>query len=198
MAQFSKVIFEPKTYVDIALASRLCDIEVSGLAKVKKEGNLYVIHGEVEIFDQICSINGTHLDPKSLNVWLQNTRSREITEQPDNKSSIPLFRMWWHSHVYSRSLPSEQDRETMNEVWGPIAEWQIMMIINKLDHVYLELDVFSPIFRSVEFNTFGFTERFSFSDYARLLQERENKIRQLIALKVREIMPFYWDDSDDD
>lgn len=179
-----KVIFQPETFVDIILAAVICDIEISGLAKVEREGDFYIVHGNVEIFDQTCSVKGTHLDPRSFGSWIQEVRSREIGQKAEI-SEIPLFRMWWHSHVFGQSRPSLTDRKTMDKVWGPVYGWQIMMIVNKFHSVYLELDTFeSGATEESIIRTFGFTRKFTPDDYEKMLRDRRSGINRLVRTRV--------------
>ena len=96
-----RIVFEPETFVDIMLTAINCDVEVSGLAKVKQDGELYTVYGDIEMFNQDCSMGGTHLNPLSVNSWIQKVKNQEI-ESGVNESQISLFRLWWHSHVFSR------------------------------------------------------------------------------------------------
>ncbi len=176
----NKILFEPVTYVDIMLAAQCCEIEVSGLAEVKKDANTYTIFGEPIIFEQKCSINGTHLDISAHGKWIDEMC------RAGQQEVIKMAKLWWHSHVCAGAYFSDQDRYTIDNVLGgSLDEWWLALVVNKRFEMLLELDIFRPQrLDPIEIETVSFTEKITGDDLRKLLIERRAGMKKIIKGKV--------------
>ncbi len=173
-----RVVFEPKTFVDIILAALICDVEVSGLAKVRRDGLIYTIYDEPIVFDQKCSLSGTTFDEIAFPLWQEkmvlNGRGDEIQEA----------KLWWHSHVWSDVYFSAIDEATL-KVMGQNYDWWLAMVVNKLAEVYMELRTYKPQILPGELMLqYDFTEKVSPASIQRLMDERMGRMIQIIKDKV--------------
>lgn len=178
MSQEVKIIFEPKTFVDIILAALVCDVEVSGLAKVKKDGLIYTVYDEPIIFKQHCAIHITTFDEMAYLLW-QEKMVIEGTHE-----DIQEARLWWHSHVWADTYFSGQDEYTLG-LMGQDFDWWLALVVNKRYQAYMELREYKPdILPRIIIQEYGFTEKISRADLRRLLDERRTRMELIIQEKV--------------
>lgn len=174
-----EIKWEPKTFADIWLAIALCPIEVSGLAKVRKEGTVYTVYDDVIIPEQICSASNTEFDDVEYDKWC-----RELIETGLGES-LNEYRLWWHSHITGEVSPSPTDKENISR-WSH-CDWWLSFIGNKFGDWLVRIDIFQPERLKPCYNpSQSFTERIGKSSFRALMHEREKRINELINRRVHE------------
>ena len=188
----ARIVFEPKTFVEIMLAAMVCEVEVSGLAKIEKRDSIYVIHGEPIVFDQTCSLVKTTFDETAYLLW------QEKMVLAGQENIIQEARLWWHSHVWSGVGLSDEDLSTMRLI-GQDYDWWLAMVVNKRCQVYMELWRYrpEPLLRTL-IREFEFTEKLSPSMLERLLKDNEERMSEIIKQKVKIVKPVKTSGNDDD
>lgn len=177
-----RVRIDPETFADILLAIELCPVEVSGLARAERVGDLFTIFGDVAIFKQECSLHGTEFDPHAYGAW-KNQMMRE--ERHDEKDAFA--NCWWHSHVLWPSYWSETDRRNITGWPGESQEWLISIVGNKLGSFQVRLDLFFGAGQEtfeISGSDFSFTVPTSKEDLRRLMVSREGAMWRQIEEKV--------------
>jgi len=181
MDQEVKVVFEPKIFVDIILAALTCSVEVSGLAKVEKDGYLYTVYGEPIIFKQSCSLLRTTFDETAYLLW----QERMVIE--GTHEEIQKARLWWHSHVWARVGFSARDENTLG-IMTQDFDWLLAMVVNKKYQTYLELRTNKPLpLPGIIISEYGFTEKVSMQSLQKLMDERRASMEAIIRERVRVI-----------
>lgn len=135
-----KVTIDPVTYADIYLAAEICPVEISGLAKVTREGDNFHIFGEPMIPKQKCRRDGseTDFDMVAYGIWCNEMILG------DREEELKQFKLWWHSHANSVVYFSNTDERTISRIGSFYSEWWMHMVVNKINHALLRLDVYKP------------------------------------------------------
>ncbi len=189
MLQEVKIIFEPKTFVDIILAALVCDVEISGLAKVEKSGSQYVIYDEPIIFKQACCISRTTFDETAYMLWQEKMVIDGTHEE------IQKARLWWHSHVWAPVGFSDRDENTL-DLMGQDFDWWLALVVNKRYQAYMELREYKPrILSGVIIQEYEFTQNISRGDLKKLLEERRGRMELIVKEKVNVLDPVADDDD---
>lgn len=182
MSQTKKsVVFEPEVLADIFLYAKLCPVEISGLAKVRRKNNRFVVYGEPIIFEQTCNLIHTGFDSRAHHLWLdQSVREGRIND-------IRECRLWWHSHVWADTYFSRTDNRTIKYVFGGgLDKWWLFLVVNKLMEASLRLDIFRPHrMPPVFFKSFDFSRPISFEDLLSIMKKREGSVKQTVLEKVK-------------
>lgn len=122
------VEFELETLADILLAVRFCDVEISGLARVSREGDRFKVYGGAMIFKQECSLHITEPTIKPYNMWCNNAISSQGEE---GIKEVLSHKLWWHSHVWAGVYFSPTDTGTMVQLLSGFSEWWLALVMNK-------------------------------------------------------------------
>lgn len=174
------VLFEPKIFTDMILAALSCDVEVSGFAKIDKDGDTYRVYGIPAIYEQCCNSFETTFDTESHNHWIQN-----MVKMGKGKE-LPKYRVWWHSHAWSPVYLSRTDRRTIDGVFAKNFDWLLAVVVNKRMHIYVELNVFRPVrLAPIPIGEFDFTERFTGEDFMKMLEQRKSRINKIVSSRVK-------------
>ena len=136
MTQRVDVSLEPGALADFLLAVALCDVEISGLAIVAKEGSSYRITDSILVFSQECSMGSTDFDENAYGHWQYKMM------EAGHGNKINEYRLWWHSHVWMSSFFSSTDKKNIADFKN--SEWWLSWVGNKLGQTSLRLDVFKP------------------------------------------------------
>lgn len=130
------VRFEPETLAQILASVHNCNVEISGLATVTREENLFKVSGDVVIPEQTCSLSATDPDHHVLNLHF-NRISMSGTEA--EIEAMSKQKLWWHSHVWMSTFFSAIDRGTMINLLSGLAEWWLVLVANKRNQICLAL-----------------------------------------------------------
>lgn len=128
----------PRIFILLKAKSKLdayinqCPTEISGLGKVVKIGDDFVIE-DIFLLKQVCSPTHTQLDKNDLAEYMLSAASRG--------ESLRNIRVWWHSHAYLDSFWSTEDDSTATSFRG---EWMISIVGNKKGKFLVRLDLFKP------------------------------------------------------
>src|SRR3989344_8798416 len=104
-----EVFFEPAALANIFLAIHISPVEISGVGKVRHEGNIYTIEDNIAIFKQAVSGVHTVFDDDMRGHWLHEMVAA------GRGAGINNFRLWGHSHVNMPARFSGTDHETIDE-----------------------------------------------------------------------------------
>lgn len=174
------ILFEPRIFTDIILAALSCDVEVSGFAKIDKDGDVYRVYGNAAIYEQYCDSCETTFNTEAHNRWIQNM------VRAGKGKELPKYRLWWHSHAWSHVYLSPTDRLTINNVFAPNFDWLLAVVVNKRKRMYVELNVFRPVrLEPIPIGEFNFTERFTGEDFKRMLEKRRSRINKIVSSRVK-------------
>lgn len=177
-----KVRIDPRTFADILLAIELCPVEVSGLAKAERAGNIFTISGDVAIFRQTCSLHGTEFDPDAYGAWkIQMMRDGRHDEKD------AYTNCWWHSHVLWHAYWSETDDGNIAGWPGESQEWLISIVGNKLGFFQVRLDLFLEGEQEtidITGGNFSFTVPTTKEEFRRIMIDRQEALRKQIDEKI--------------
>ena len=124
------ITLEAKQKLDLYL--ELGDEEISGLGRVKKLNNCFLIH-DIMLFAQECSASSTELDSKALDEFL-------LTEI-ENGREVEDCKLWWHSHVNMGTFWSGTDDDTIEKFRNG---WCLSIVGNKSLAYRTRIDLFEP------------------------------------------------------
>lgn len=176
-----KVAIDPMTYADIYLAAEICPVEISGLAKVIREGNNFRIFGEPMIPKQKCRRDGceTDFDMVAYGIWCNEMILGNREEE------LKQFKVWWHSHGNGSVYFSNTDEATISRIGSFYSEWWMHMVVNKRNHALLRLDIYKP-----ERQKPVFVEKIKFSSptskelIQKIMVERREGMKQIVDSSV--------------
>ncbi len=177
----AEVLIDPITYADIFLAADLCPVEVSGLAKVKREGDKFLIFGEAIIFEQNCRSDGmsTEFDPEAHGKWIHEMI------QSGRQEEVGQARLWWHSHAYATVYFSGTDYRTINSFGNFYSEWWLHLVVNKHREMLLRLDEYKPERSHLYIDNLKLSRAMTRSDLESLIKERRTRMAEIIKAKVK-------------
>lgn len=183
MANEEKLLieFEPEVLADIFIAAHLCEVEISGLAKVERLGRKFKVSGSSLIFHQSCSLSKTEPDIESLNMWFNNVASS------GNESEIKEMesqRLWWHSHVWYRVIFSGTDFGTMKKLLSGFDQWWLVLVVNKANQSCLALIEKNGGFMKYEEAPINLNPKITEKEFRELMNTRKNTIQNLIDQRV--------------
>lgn len=190
-----KVFMDPVVFADILLAIELTPIEISGLGRVERDGDVFTIVPDLAIFRQSCSLGGTHFDRESFDKDAHAGWVHEMMASPEKRELINRYRLWWHSHVYHDAVFSGVDKAQIESWSHEPDEWWLSLVGNKYGHLSMRLDQFKPVPADpVIIKDFGFTVPTRKEDMRELMLARKNAMWQIIAERIvqKESRPFEW------
>ena len=124
-------------YCQIKDFVELCDLEISGLGKISKYKDGFLVE-KVKLIEQTVSMANTNLDAEGLGKLYH-----EIIQE---EGSLANWKLWWHSHASMPTFWSQTDEEAIegfdNET--PNNNWFISTVFNHKMDWKARLDVFSP------------------------------------------------------
>lgn len=184
MANEEKLIieFEPETLADIFAAVHLCEVEISGLAKVERTGNKFRVFDDALIFNQSCSLTGTEPDIESLNLWFNETAS---SGNEFKIKEMESQRLWWHSHVWFEVIFSGTDFRTMKNLLSGFDQWWVVLVANKQNHNCLALIEKNDGFMKYEEAPIRLNPGLSTEEFKKLISSRTENIQKIINQRVK-------------
>jgi hypothetical protein len=123
----------PVALADLRLYTMFCDVEVSGLGKIKTSGQEMIIT-DILIFPQKCSNVGTGLDENGLFDFIGSIPGEENDDD---------YRLWWHSHVWMLPHWSLTDNRTIERFH--YADFWVSIVTNKWHQQGARVDFFNPM-----------------------------------------------------
>lgn len=173
--------FEPEILADIILATHLCEVEISGLATVERNGRSFKVSGNALILNQTCSPVRTEPDIESLNLWFNAVASSGDEEKIKNMESQ---RLWWHSHVWYEVIFSGQDLRTMKNLLGGFDEWWLVFVANKKNQSCLALIEKNGGYMSYEEAPIILNPEMTDREFRHLIDSKKSAIQKLITERV--------------
>ncbi len=177
------VEFEPITIADILVSAQLCEVEISGFAKVERQSRRFGVSGEALIFKQTCSLARTEPDTDAICLWQNEIVSSGDEEKIKDMESQSL---WWHSHVNSPVYFSSQDWSTIrNLVSGyQVGNWLLSIVVNKENKYLLALSENNNGFIRYEEVALILNPEISTDEFRALFESRKDHVRKLINERV--------------
>ena len=124
-------------YCEIKDFVELCDLEISGLGKISKYKDGFLVE-KVKLLEQEVSAANTNLDARGLGKLYH-----EIIQE---EGSLANWKLWWHSHASMPTFWSQTDIDTImdfdNET--PTNNWMVSAVFNHEMDWKARLDVFDP------------------------------------------------------
>lgn len=174
--------FESQTLADIFLAVSLCEVEISGLAKVTRDGHRFKVFDGALIFKQTCSLARTEPNIESLNLWFNNIASSGDQERIQEMES---YKLWWHSHVWFEVYFSDTDHRTMRNLLSGFDKWWLVFVANKRNKSRLALvEMMDGLFKYEEAHI-KLNPEITQKEFMELMSSREEAIRQAIKQRVQ-------------
>ena len=173
--------FEPEVLADIFVAAHLCEVEISGLAKVERQGRKFKVSGSSLIFHQSCSLARTEPDIESLNMWFNNVASSGNEPEINDMESQ---RLWWHSHVWYKVIFSGTDFGTMKNLLSGFDSWWLVLVVNKANQSCLALIEKNGGFMKYEEAPIMLDPKITEREFKELMNTRKNTIQGLINQRV--------------
>ncbi len=133
-----KLIFPIKQYQKLRTYVNATEYEISGLGKVKKDGENFVIE-EVRLFRQKATMGNTILDKRDLGKFYD--------ELVRNGEDLRNWKLWFHSHCDMEAFWSSVDVKTIEDFDNEMAQdnWMISLVTNKSGKTLIRIDIFQPI-----------------------------------------------------
>lgn len=128
------VYITPKAKQMLDAYIKICPYEISGLGKVSRIGNDFLIE-EVYLFGQEVNSAKTDLSQDAIQSFLYETVKRNLDPS--------VLKLWWHSHANIAVSWSMQDKETINNF--DAAEYMISVVGNKAGQHLVRLDIYRPV-----------------------------------------------------
>ena len=173
--------FEPTVLADIFAAIHLCEVEISGLARVERNGRKFKVYSEAIIFDQTCSFTGTEPDTKALGLYFNDMAA---SGDEDKIKDIESQTLWWHSHVWFEVVFSGTDLRTMKRLLSGFDPWWLVLVVNKRNQACLALIEKNDGFLSYEEAPISLNPELSGKEFEELVISRRDAIQDLINRKV--------------
>ena len=176
-----EIEFEPQTLADIFLATHLCEVEISGLAKAERNGRKLKVFGDLLIFHQSCSLARTEPDTKALGLYFNAVAAGD----DENKiKEIESQTLWWHSHVWHEVIFSGTDLRTMKKLLSGFDAWWLVLVANKHNQSCLALIEKNGDFMTYEEAPIKLNPGITEKEFQELIHSRKDKIQLLINERV--------------
>lgn len=134
-----KVKITTEAYQKLRYFTEQCDVEISGLGKVKEKPGFLEIY-DIEIFNQTVSGGHSDLDPDSLAEFLQ--------EKFIAGESTKDYKVWWHSHVNMEAYFSPIDVNTIET--SSEFPYLVSIVTNKRGEDRARVDMYKPLRATIE------------------------------------------------
>jgi len=175
------VRIDPIICADMFLAAEICPVEISGLAKVIRKGNEFIIFGEPMIPPQKCSGNGTEtdFDPVAYGLWenemVRSGQAQEVVE----------FRVWWHSHAWSGVGFSLKDEGTIRQFGDFTGETWVFVVVNKRGDIIVRVNLCeNNKLRPVYINKICFSVPTTKESLQKIKEERKERMKAIVDSTV--------------
>ena len=131
----SKIFLTLETFKKIRFFTDLAEGEVSGLGKVERSGNDFIIT-DVYCLKQYNTGASTELDSEDI--------AKLLCRLYEKKEDVSLLKFWWHSHANFGAFWSGTDTHTISE-FAASNSYLISLVTNKNGDILARLDIFNPI-----------------------------------------------------
>ncbi|MDO8496563.1 MAG: hypothetical protein Q7S43_03925 [bacterium] len=175
------VEFDPKTLADIFVATHLCEVEISGLAKVERDGRKFKVSGDALIFNQSCSLAKTEPDPEAINLYFNSIAASGDEDRIKNMESQTL---WWHSHVWIGVIFSGTDFRTMKTLLSGFDQWWLVLVVNKFNQSCLALIEKNDGFLKYEETPIQLCPKLTEREFKELIDSRKEAIQNIVNQRV--------------
>ncbi len=173
--------FEPEVLADIFAAAHLCEVEISGLAKVERHGRKFRVYDSALIFNQSCSLARTEPDIEALNLYFNNIAAAGDADKIKEMESQTL---WWHSHVWFEVVFSGTDLRTMKKLLSGFDPWWLALVVNKRNESCLALIERNGGFMKYEEAPIKLCPKVTEKEFNQLIESRRDTIQHLINQRV--------------
>lgn len=173
--------FEPNVLAEILAAAHLCSVEISGLARVIREGRRFRVFGDSILPPQVCSPHET--DPtEAIAMWF-NTLASSGNEE--NIKDMEIQRLWWHSHVWFDVYFSTQDFTAMRNLLSGFDLWWLAIVVNKRNQYRLALVETHDGFLSYEEAPLLLNPRITAAEFRLLVREKVLAMEEIVNQRVK-------------
>lgn len=128
-----RLLIETEAWHKIQYYVDTCKTEVSGLGKVVKRGDDFVVT-DVKIFEQ--TVSGAHSD---IEAQALATFQYELVKAGENPADWVL---WWHSHAKMEVFFSGRDTDTIDQ--STDFRYMVSLVTNHKHELKARIDVFDP------------------------------------------------------
>ena len=173
--------FEPGVLADIFTAIHLCEVEISGLARVERCGRKFKVFGDAIIFNQTCSLAETEPDAEALNLHFNSIAASGDEDKIKDMESQTL---WWHSHVWHRVIFSGTDLGTMKRILSGFYLWWLVMVLNKYNQTCLALIEKGGGFMKYEEAPIILNPKITDEEFRELISARIDVVQDIIKRRV--------------
>jgi hypothetical protein len=124
-------------YCQIKDFVELCDLEISGIGKISKYKDGFMIE-KIKLLEQVVSSASTVLDARGL--------GKLYSEIIQEEGSLAGWKLWWHSHAAMPTFWSQTDNDTIKDFDNetPNNNWWLSAVFNHKMEWKARLDVFNP------------------------------------------------------
>lgn len=165
-----KLIFNTKAYNKLCLYVANTDDEISGLGKVKKMENDFILIEDIILLEQESSSGGTKLDKEGLTKFYDG-----LMKKGENPSD---WKLWWHSHADFSAFWSGTDKDTIEslDVEQDSNNWWLSIVMNRDVEMKARIDIFQPFRQTIDVEKWVFYNPFD--------EKLDEKIKKEIKKKV--------------
>jgi len=128
-----QVIFKEKAIKKIEYFTQLAPGEISGLGKVEKQGDKFIIE-DVYLLKQTNSAAYTELDSEAINDFLIDMMSKG--------EDLSKIKLWWHTHANFSVFWSGTDKDTIDKFANE--SYFISLVTNKAGDYKIRFDFHAP------------------------------------------------------
>ncbi len=175
------VEFEPGVLADIFAATHLCAVEISGLARVQRDGRKFRVFDNAILLNQTCSMTRTEPDIEEINLWFNSIIATGDEQKIKEMESQTL---WWHSHVKFQVVFSGQDHQTMYNLLSGFDEWWLVLVVNKYNQRRLALIEKNDGFMLYEETRVRLNPEMTSKEFEALVASRMDYMQRLIDERV--------------
>jgi|SRR3989344_6992782 len=173
--------FEPEVLADIFLATYLCNVEISGFARVERDGRKFRVYGEAVIFNQKCHGEKTDPDQEAMCIWYDKIAA---SNDQEIKEDAKKQKLWWHSHVEYPTEFSHQDWRTMRTLLSGLDEWWLVLVVNKFNAHCLALIEKNDGHIRYEETAIKLNPTMTTAQFRDLMRRRQSVIQPLVLQNV--------------
>lgn len=132
------ILFPVKVYQQLRAYVEATPYEISGLGKIRKEGDTITIE-EIKIFKQHVTSVETTLDRQALGKFYDDLMK--------NGEDLSQWKLWWHSHADMQVFFSGTDVATIEDFDNEMQtdNWMLSIVTNKKAELLARVDIFYPI-----------------------------------------------------
>ena len=127
-----EIYITPEAKSKLDLYIRLCPDEISGLGKVERFDNVFLVR-DIYLLQQEVTAGSTDLDPEAVAKFL-------LKAVQDGIDTVTLS-LWWHSHVNMGTFWSGTDTATIERFQN---EAMLSIVGNKKGEYLTRLDIYNP------------------------------------------------------